>query len=310
MKMAPSHFDGQFADFFRQFVLPNLPSLERVAEFDLRLRRHLDSANPFYPVRTVAGLKRGEIIHLKQGGRILPTDNSPVWWLHSFLLSSKPFPKDDASFFGNLPAHMFSLRIKRKYLNSAGYHAAHLANAKNGDVEWEKWSEKELRRRTFLNIHPCNVTLIAKSNWQTWGGNDNIITWTKNEYSKIYGDVFLNLLKEIGASRERGDTSVSIHYHYDESKKGKKERVNSAASYLGLVREINRPLIDRRLLKTGTILKIATEKRTFIVPHDDLFAWVASQTNALSSNSWRDKGLYSWPRASKSMIVFLSSYEE
>ena len=148
LKPCPPTFSGTFAAFFKKHAAPNLPGVARVRAFDALLRRHLAAKDPVHVTRLVRGQTRGEIC-AGAGGRMLPTDNSPVWWIHSFLLSDEALPKDAATFFESLPYRMFGLP-KREYLNSAEYHAAHIVNAKDGNVEWRRvvavrnWSAEPL----------------------------------------------------------------------------------------------------------------------------------------------------------------------
>jgi len=69
-----------------------------------------------------------------------------------------------------------------------------------------------------------------------------------------------------------------------------------------------RPIIRRALVGQGVSLDISLDGARYVLPHDDLDAWAREHTTALESASWKVKGLYSWPSASRAMMQFLQSY--
>jgi len=177
----PAQFDGSFADFFSRFVEPNLPSPDRVLAFDALLRRYLSDDDPVHVVRYVRGQTRGTICRTLDGGRILPTDNAPVWFTHALLHSGGALPEDAAALFGTMPHHFFGV-ARFQTLNQAGYHAAHIISAKNRSTDWHGWTRDELARRMLVNIHPCNMFLVAKQEWTRNGGRPDIIAWVIEAY--------------------------------------------------------------------------------------------------------------------------------
>lgn len=311
---APATYEGPFSGLFGKYVEPNLPSVARVGAFDDCLRRYLGKTDAIHIVRAVASLTRGQVARGAPGGLVLPTDNSPVWWLHSFLLSDAAFPPDFGQFLSELPCHMFHLPNDRQYLNSAGYHAAHILNAKDGNTDWRHWSDEELVRRTLVNIHPCNMFLLAKTGWRENGARRDILQWTAREYVDRYGPVMLSLLADAGVKHSPSNGGVDPTYKYQPgADKGARIRPPGSTPRVKqgnkLIKHLKRPHIMKSLVGTGTLLDIKTDYGHFRIYHDDLLAWVSANLNALNTHSWIDKGNYHWPRASSRMIDFLRGFQ-
>lgn len=303
---SPSHYSGNFSNFFERYVGQNLPSADRVKAFDSRLRTYLTGKDPIHLLRHVSGQTRGKICLTRQGSRILPTDNAPVWWTHALLLSENPLPADE-SLFSAMPSHFFMM-ARVKTLNQEGYHAAHILPAKNGSTDWQSWTREELARRMLLNIHPCNVFLVAKQDWQLNGGRPDIIAWVTATYLRRYGSIMERFLAEVGQSVSDFQGSPNDPtYRYD-SKIGHATVAQSVTT--GVTLCAKRPFISHRYIGTHTRLQLTLNDMRFLIPHDDLVSWVGEHTTALLSSSWRDRGAYSWPRPSRAMQRFLAGYLE
>lgn len=307
---APLEFTGPFSEFFEKYVWPNSPSTERVMEFDNFLRSYLNSENPIHVLRAVKTLERGVECRNKGGHRILPTDNSPVWWLHAFLRTNAALPADPEKFFVTLPAHMFHLPRGVQYLNKLGFHAAHLVNAKNGDTDWQSWSRKELVRRTLVNIHPLNMFLVAKDNWPKFGGHPQFVRWVTAQYLHRYGDTMRSFLIDIYVTHAHTSIAIDQTYEFDTGSTevaGGGKRHRDPSSEMKML-HYNRPIIKQSLVGTGTVIVIDAAYGRFKIPHDDLLDWVGKHLNALNTSSWTDGGIYHWPTASKNMMAFLEDF--
>lgn len=291
----PAQFDGKFSEFFALYVEPNLPSAARVQAFDLLLRRHLSSVDPIHVIRWVREQTRGEICLSAEGGRILPTDNAPVWWLHAFLLSETPLPTDPELFFSTLPAHFHKV-ARFQTLNQAGFHAAHILSAKNRDIDWQSWSRDELARRMLVNIHPCNMFLVAKQEWDRNGGRPDIISWVVAAYRQRYGETMERFLADCDPGGSFGPSAGDPDYSY------------GAGTTADAAIRTKRPLIRRDLVGRGVSLEVSVGGSRYQIPHDDLVTWAREHTTALETLSWIDRGLYSWPRPSAAMLEFLTAY--
>lgn len=308
MIAAPPQFRGPFSEFFEKYVWPNSPSTERVLEFDQFLRSYLNSEAPIHVLRAVQPLVRGVERQNKGGHRILPTDNSPVWWLHAFLLTNKALPTDQEKFFATLPAHMFHLPKGVQYLRDFGFHAAHLVNAKNGNTDWQSWTRKELVRRTLVNIHPLNVFLVAKDNWRKFGGHPHVLGWVSSQYLHRYGDIMRSFLSDVDAARTH--TSVSIEQNYQFGNES--TEVAGGKQYLRPssmnIRHLSRPRIEKALVGTSTTIKIEAAYGSFEIEHDNLLDWVSEHLNTLNTRSWTERGIYHWPKPNKEMMAFLENF--
>lgn len=312
MLPAPPAFDGALSNFFETYVLPNAPSVERVQEFDHRLRRYLETLDPVHPIRMVSGQKRGVVCRSNSGWRMLPTDNSPVWWVHAFLLSEDVFPKNDAELFEELPCHLFRLRKDRTYLNAAGYHAAHLIDAKNGNTNWETWSREEIGRRSLLNIHPCNMVLVAKTDWRFWGGRADVLAWVRYHYQMRYGALMTSFYSDVTETHSVDSIPEDIRYHYQAQRQRRTQktvRSLKVPSVLAGTLLLNRPIIKKELIGSDTELSISIDETRYLIPHDRLVEWVGTNTSAMKTRSWLEGGLYSWPRPTRAMAAFLKEYE-
>jgi hypothetical protein len=293
---APLRFQGKFSDFFVRYVEPNLPSVDRVQAFDVLLQQHLSSKAPIHVARYVRGQVRGTICLTADGGRILPTDNAPVWWLHAFLLSDSPMPVDLEALFSSLPCHFHQV-ARFQTLNQAGFHAAHIIPAKNRDIAWESWSHQELTRRMLVNIHPCNMFLVAKTGWQQNGGRPDIISWVTDAYRRRYGETMDRFLADCDPNGSLCRPAGDPDYSY-----------GAGTTIDGVIRT-RRPLIRKELVGRGVYLEIAVDSCRYLLPHDDLVTWVREHTAALETSSWIDRGVYSWPRPSAAMMEFLRRYQ-
>ena len=125
----------------------------------------------------VSGLERGQTLRTEYGVQLRATDNSPAWWIHYQLFTGQfrqftPF----SSFLEAVPCHMFQVRLQEN-INQAGWHVAHIFDAKDRNVTFNRWDRNELVRRTARNIHPCNYFYIPKTDWQRHGGDPAVIAF-------------------------------------------------------------------------------------------------------------------------------------
>ena len=303
LQPAPPIFEGTFHEFFTSYVSPNLPSIERVREFNAALGEYFAIRAPQYLIRKVGSLNRRET-HTTAGGQLLlPCDNSPGWWLHMFLLGDIPFPTDMVTFFQQIPRHIFDIKLKNQ-LNKAGFHLAHLSDVGNRDTSWHSWNKEELQRRMVLNLHPWNWSLIAKKNWQHYGGRKDIIVAIHHEYTELYGQPYIEWRQGHALDLALGKSMIAYSYGNEPSQKTQRIEPVSPTSIFSS----RRPVIKREWIGTGIVLSLHLASGKCEFPHDELLTWVSQNTKALSTISWNRDGIYHWPNPSKKMRGFLDRY--
>lgn len=316
----PSLFEGTFNYFYNEYVEPNLPAPDRVRAFDKFLAEYLTSENPAHIIRMVKEQVRGRACATVHGDQMIPSDNSPGWWIHSFLLGDEPIEGDAAEFFARSPTHMFKIS-RMETLNTAGYHLAHIFPVKNRDTDWVNWTRSDLQRRFLLNIHPCNWFLLAKTDWQRNGKREDLIRWVKSAYQGRYGAIYQSFLQQTGNDCEPiADWRESPEYAFDslKSRGGKfsgesgstvKRHPDLKSNRDDRVRRSNRPIVCAELVGRDIVLDIKIRDQRFRLQHDELWRWVKANKNALNTEAWKVDGAYHWPKTPKDMLDFLRNFE-
>ena len=317
LRSPPVHFAGSFNTFFQDWVASNLPPPDSVEQFSTLIDAYLSEPNPIHIVRSVVGLERGQVYQTNEGCQLKPSDNAPAWWVHALLMSNISLPNDPGELFDEMPTHMFGMSGIES-LNSAGYHLAHLAPAKNRNTAWRQWSRLELERRFLVNVHPCNWFLVAKQDWQKHGGRADIIEWVCTAYQNRYGSLFTSFMErvsfELPGSGDAHSPRAPEYKYGDQAVQRPSGRSAASAPFgiqsVGTQRvSQNRPIVKQGWLGNNVLIEITTCGRRFLVPHDDLWGWVEKNTNVPNTKSWQRKRLYSWPKATTKMLEFLELFE-
>jgi len=317
LRAAPSDYSGTYADFFARYVEPNLPTTERVRAFNELLDRHFAGADPAFLVRYVLDLDRRKTYRTQDGHLILPSDNSPAWWLHSYLLTDLSLENvRTADFFRQIPRHMHDIRL-RTNLAKAGFHLAHIEPAKNRDTQWRGWTDAELQRRMVFSIHPWNWCLIGKPEWTRNGGRVDILSWIVSKYVDRYGAAFTEWRRRYGLSTASAAELIPP-YNYADSVQpitpkphllANRPTPRSTPVSADIEHPSNRPFVRRDWRGRGVILRVSIPEGRFLVPHDALLDWVLFNKNVAETVSWRRDGLYSWPKTPKDMLSFMAQFE-
>ena len=201
--------DITYAQFVEEHLLPMLPAPERVADFHRRLLAYLDEPDPLYAVRYVKGQTRGTIVTTGDGARLLPTDNSPAWWLHAALFNDVDLAAEDfAEFIGAMPYHFHQMG-GYPTINQAGWHAAHIVNAKDGNTDWRAWSRREAARRFVCNLHPLNLFYVPKTEWHRVGGLPELIGYVADAYCRRYPRIWNEFTHIAGRPDYRPDAATT-----------------------------------------------------------------------------------------------------
>lgn len=197
---APEQFDGSLSELFERWAKNVLLSRPSVEEFHRELLSYLRSPDPLFLTRTVKAQERGAIIRNQLGHRLRATDNSPAWWIHAALFEGPSLQRDGFSpFIESIPCHMFEIRL-RESINSAGWHVAHIFDAKDRNTAYQQWDQRELVRRMVRNLHPCNYFYLPKVNWQQYGGDPAVISFFTKKFAAMYFNVwgeFIDLAQAI-----------------------------------------------------------------------------------------------------------------
>jgi hypothetical protein len=191
----PNEFDGSLSGLYDGWAKNTLVASEIVEEFHHRLSEYLETADPVFLVRMVKGTIRGKTVRTKADIRLRATDNAPSWWIHRELFFGRlPNRNSFEQFIESVPCHMFDIP-KGENASQAGWHVAHIFDAKNGDVGYENWDRAEVRRRMVRNIHPCNYFYIPKQNWQRYGGDPAVIAFFSEKFSSRYESIWPDFLR-------------------------------------------------------------------------------------------------------------------
>ena len=87
----PKEFNGTIAEFVDEFVIPNLPSMDRLFEWtEMLLRFALEDPDPILILR---GPDRGHLQRVN-GSRIVHSDNSPAIWCFLQCFDQSTDPRD------------------------------------------------------------------------------------------------------------------------------------------------------------------------------------------------------------------------
>jgi hypothetical protein len=217
----PPRYDGTFDVFFNDFVEPNLPTPQSVRTLDAALRRYVATVDPVFFLRQVDGVERvrrnGAPFRpgVTMGCRIAFTDNSPQWALHALALKNELPQADEFDVWirDQMPCHLHDVRgVVRGTLNDHGWHAAHILNVKDGNTAWQTWDRAELVRRFMRNVHPCNLLLLPKTDWQRLGKQADLLAFAVSRYRERYGAVLDQGFALMGGAPPKSGAIPTIRY--------------------------------------------------------------------------------------------------
>lgn len=293
--LAPNEIEKISLDeLFENYTKNLLINKEIMYEFHKKLMKYLQGDNAIYLLRQLKSLKRGKVIKNNFGYKIKPTDNSPAWWIH-YKLFNKEFSNIN-NFINSIPCHMFEIKLKET-INSAGWHAAHIFNAKDYNTDYSNWGKEELIKRTVRNIHPCNYFFIPKLNWQENGKNEEVISYFYYKYKNIYSDIWNDFEKIVNDKNYefnygRGEINLNICLPKISDKKGKED----------LEMDRNEPTITstRLMFRSNVIEKLENDEYFRIEVRDKgIFRMTKGEfyntfNNVVNSKSYSENGNYNY----------------
>jgi hypothetical protein len=317
----PAEFDGQLGEFFDRWAQRVLLPTDAVEEFHDGLREYLASRDPIYLVRSVAGLTRAQTIRTANGSWIRATDNAPAWWIHRELFlggARRTMPFD--AFIAAVPCHMFHLGTA-DHVSTAGWHVAHIFNAKNRDTDFQRWTREELARRLVRNIHPCNYFYVPKTDWSRTGGDPAVIAYFADQFAARYTAVWSEFLALAGATQPALVSAarvVRFTYPVQSTSGVRTPQQTVAGSRSGAPPDsmacVVRYEYSRLCFKADLIEPLGPDDRFCVSTPDGDFVFSrrefeAEFPNVVQSMSYRVRRIYHFPRVPARALAFRVSPE-
>ena len=157
-----------------------------------------------------------------------------------------------------------------------------------------------------LNLHPWNWSLIAKKNWQHYGGRKDIIVAIHHEYTELYGQPYIEWRQGHALDLALGKSMIAYSYGNKPSQKTQRIEPVSPTSIFSS----RRPVIKRGWIGTGIVLSLHLASGKCEFPHDELLTWVSQNTKALSTISWNRDGIYHEGSGAKPYYGLGASYHD
>jgi hypothetical protein len=217
MRQAPAEFEGPLTELYDEHLASVLPCIECVEQFDRWMAQYCAEPDPELVVRSVRGTVRRERYTTSDGTRFLAADNSPAWTVHAALMEQDLRTYADfRTLLAQMPMHMFDVKKQaRQTANDFGWYVAHIARVKDGNTNYQAWNRREVVRRFYRTLHPCNLFFIPGSRNQQLGESPGVIRFVAARYSARYGPLWLRFCEAAGFDPEAegsdsGSTIVKI----------------------------------------------------------------------------------------------------
>ena len=247
----------------------------------------------------VRDLERGQEYQTASGERLVPSDNAPAWWMHYVAFTCSRPPDLTA-----MPTHMFEVAQRiPSHVSAAGWHVAHIYNAKDRNTDWQNWTRAELTRRFVRNVHPCNCFYIPKPEWQRYGADPQVIAFFATEYAKRYGRIWEEFRELAGGGPLPVVDGQGIRYVYPLNRAAQPTAAGSrprsplapegqvAVSYrfsrLCFKAAFNEPLA------WGDVFEVVTPAGTFRMTKA---AFYRDFPGVVKTRSYRESGIYHYPK--------------
>ena len=309
--VSPPAFDGPFDDLLQQYIQPNLPGVDAVEEFHRQLVDYVSSPDPLFLVRRVRGMERGSLYGTRDGVRMKASDNAPAWWVFAaltqgFRIAPDAFPQ----VMETLPTHFFHVaRTCAPTANRAGWHIAHLFDVGDRKPAFANWTRTDVVARFVRSVHPCNHILLPHSDWQKWGADLRVIAASVRWYAERYARIWDDFMTLAGVSADSlGKVAGPVRYTYDTARPAAAAPESDAegsvpgrvARAYGATRfTLRRDVIES--LGPGEVVRIETPSGGFELTKAQVYE---AFPRAVQSRSYREDGIYHWPRVPKSAERF------
>lgn len=203
-------YEATFADFVQGQLVRVLPAEEQIRYVHRQLMDYVVRPDATFITRKVSGQERGEVVTTSDGTALLPSDNAPAWFFHSVMFNNAmPSEPAFADFVRETPTHFFDV-AKYQTVNTAGWHVAHILDAKDGNTQWRTWSRGDAMKRFIRNVHPLNIFYVPKTDWQRVGGDPDLIGFVAWFYSNLFPDIWEEFSAVAGTPSLRPDAKSMV----------------------------------------------------------------------------------------------------
>ena len=319
MTNAPTRFDGTLDELFERCIARNVLSAESVADFHQRLDEYVSGEDPLFLIRMIRDTERRQIYVTGDGTRFKATDNAPAWWIHSALFQKAHFEAATLpTVIATIPTHLFDIARYRSTANASGWHFAHIFDVKDRNTNYVSWGRRDVIARFIRNVHPCNYFLVPKTDWMRWGGDERVIGYFGALHAALYAEVWTEFAALARAdvwrlSRTAGAIRYTISQRAPQTvPSDQKIPVRPMPSINGDERSSRATYTATRLtFKASVIERLSDDERFRVVIPDGVIEMTKRQfrehfPNVVRSASYRDHGIYHYPKLPRAAMQFLS----
>ena len=189
-------------------------------------------------------------------------------------------------------------------ISHAGWHVAHILDAKDRNVNWRSWSRGELIRRFVRNLHPCNLFYIPKTDWQPYGCDPRVIAFFAAIYSHRYKHVWPEFLRLAQGTPVLSDEVPRYRYPLNETppRPVRAESVDGVTTYWHKRLCFKADVIER--LAMDDVFRVVTPEGTFRMTKAEFYR---AFPNVVASASYQHSRIYHYPTIPKGAWSFLES---
>lgn len=309
IKEAPLAFNGTLGELYDNWAKYVLLKPSAVEDFHSQFRTYLEIEDPLFLTRQVKRQERGQTMRTEKGARFRPTDNAPAWWIHYQIFSGQ-FQQfaSFTEFVESIPCRMFGIRLPEN-ISNAGWHVAHIFNAKDRNVDSHRWGRDELVRRTARNIHPCNYFYIPKREWRRYGGDPTVVAFFYDKFRSLYRTIWEDFLRLVGGAPLVASVGASEYkYSFSTEVVRREPRIqNSLSTELhGCAVKYSH---SRLCFKADLIEPLGMNDKFCVVSNDGVFAMTKREfyetfPKVIESKSYRQNRMYYYPNPPKRALQF------
>jgi hypothetical protein len=215
---------------------------------------------------------------------------------------------------------MFEVRLPVN-INQAGWHVAHIFDAKDRNVAFQSWDRNELVRRTARNIHPCNYFYIPKTDWRRHGDNPTVIGFFYEKFKSLYQPIWEDFMLLVDGTPPYAKVGAN-EYRYSIPSSQEKQRSDLTKRenllYVSQTKEnpakgmgecVVRYKYSRLCFKADVIEPLAWEDIFCVVTPQGTFAMTKREfyetfQNVIVSRSYKQNRIYKYPKIPNKAMQF------